>query len=76
MQASFVNYVASLRISDQDPEFAKAYSLPGITSDLLAIAEENPTINNVVVPVLQTLNILLDTDLLMPLAESPAGFEA
>lgn len=44
------------------------YDLESFVSNLLAIAEENPTSNNVVIPVLQAFNILLEGDVLLDLA--------
>ena len=51
------------------------YDLFSIANDLLSIAEEFPANNNTVVPVLQTLNVLMDADLLSPLASSVDGLE-
>ncbi|KAH8114535.1 armadillo-type protein [Phellopilus nigrolimitatus] len=44
------------------------YDLESLANNLLAIAEENPTSNNVVIPVLQAFNILLEGDVLLDLA--------
>jgi uncharacterized membrane protein YqhA len=71
-----VEYVASLPVFDPDGEATKAYSLYHVVADLLAIAEKSPASNNVVVPVLQTIDILMDADLLFPLAEFTAGYES
>ena len=51
------------------------YDLFSIANYLLSIAEEFPANNNTVVPVLQTLNVLMDADLLSPLASSVDGLE-
>lgn len=59
----------------KEPESSE-YCLHEIANDLLMIAEEFPANNNVVVPVLQTLNVLMDADLLAPLAEFALGIES
>ena len=70
-----VDYVAALPILDSEAEPTNAFNLLQCMTDLLVIAEKSPANNNVVVPVLQTINVLMDADLLLPLGEFAAGCE-
>lgn len=54
-----------------DPEVG--YSLAGLTSDLLGHARANLSINSVVIPVLQTFNVLLEAGALRRLPEDFQG---
>ncbi|PCH40083.1 ARM repeat-containing protein [Wolfiporia cocos MD-104 SS10] len=52
------------------------YSLHGLAQDLLAQARRNVTSNNIVVPVLQTFNILLEADVFESLPGDPVGLQS
>jgi tubulin-specific chaperone D len=64
-----VAYARSLPASTPDP----AYDLIGLVDDLMAHAKLHITSNSVVVPVLQTFNVLLETDALEALVLDPVG---
>lgn len=49
------------------------YDLRGLARDLIAQASSNLSANNIVVPVLQTVNVLLEADALERLSEDPEG---
>ena len=49
------------------------YHLRGLAQDLLAQAMANVSSNNVVVPVLQTFNVLLEADVFENLPQDPDG---
>jgi hypothetical protein len=50
-----------------------AYDLVGLVDDLLAHAKLHITSNSVMVPVLQTFNVLLEADALETLSRDPVG---
>ncbi|KAH0832066.1 hypothetical protein J3R83DRAFT_12974 [Lanmaoa asiatica] len=49
------------------------YSLSEFASDLVGLAQSNPASNNIVIPVLQTFNMLFEEDVLVSLSESERG---
>jgi len=51
------------------------YDQRRLANDLLGIVEENPSSNNIVVPVLQAFNVLLEADIVVALAELDVGAE-
>ncbi|KIK93339.1 hypothetical protein PAXRUDRAFT_145292 [Paxillus rubicundulus Ve08.2h10] len=67
--SSLAVYIRTLPLTASEPE----YSLLGFAGDLVDWAESNVTSNSVVVPVLQTFNVLLEADALTGLAESERG---
>ena len=69
---SLVQYSQGLPLS-QDVEAEMGYNLVALARDLLAHARANFTSNAVVVPVLQTFNVLLEADALRRLPEDPKG---
>jgi hypothetical protein len=69
---SLVEYSKSLPLSG-DEEAKLGYNLLALARDLLAHLRANFTSNGVVVPVLQTFNILLEADALRRLPEDPRG---
>ncbi|KAJ7935612.1 tubulin folding cofactor D C terminal-domain-containing protein [Mycena leptocephala] len=69
---SLVEYSKSLPLAgDTDPEIG--YNLVELAGDLLSHARANFTSNGVVVPVLQTFNVLLEADALRRLQEDSHG---
>lgn len=70
MGLSLVEYSKALPLA-ADPE--TGYSLAALASDLLGHARANLTANGVVVPVLQTFNVLLEADALRRLPENSQG---
>lgn len=77
VSASLVAYAQSLpvRNSDKGGEGEAAYDLYGLTADLLAQAKRNLTSNNVVIPVLQTFEVLLEADVFEELAGDDDGLK-
>lgn len=72
--ASLVEYSRGLPLSaGADADTAPGYSLVGLARDLLAHARANFTSNGVVVPVLQTFNVLLEADALRRLPQDSQG---
>ncbi|KAJ7780620.1 TBCD protein [Mycena maculata] len=67
---SLVEYSGGLPLA-ADPEMG--YSLAGLASDLIGHARANLSANSVVVPVLQTFNVLLEADALRRLPEDSQG---
>ncbi|KAJ6613342.1 TBCD protein [Mycena sp. CBHHK59/15] len=67
---SLVEYSRTLPLAG-DPE--TGYSLVGLTRDLIGHARAHVTSNGVVVPVLQTFNVLLEADALRRLPEDAEG---
>lgn len=63
-------YAKSLPISDD-----YGYTLIGLVTDVIGVAKVNLASNAVVIPVLQTLTILLEADALRSLADHPEGVE-
>lgn len=51
------------------------YDLRGLAQDLLSQAVQNTSSNNVVVPVLQTFNVLLEADVFEKLPQDPQGLQ-
>lgn len=49
------------------------YSLSEFANDLIDLAQSNPTSNNIIIPVLQTFNMLFEEDALVSLSESERG---
>ncbi|KAJ6559228.1 TBCD protein [Mycena vulgaris] len=69
--SSLVEYCRSLPLTADAAE--TGYSLVGLARDLLGHARANFTSNGVVVPVLQTFNVLLEADALRRLPENSQG---
>ncbi|KAF9241181.1 tubulin folding cofactor D C terminal-domain-containing protein [Melanogaster broomeanus] len=69
--SSLAAYTQTLPLVASEPE----YSLSGFAGDLVDWAQSNITSNNVVVPVLQTFNLLLESEVLTRLPESERGSE-
>ncbi|KAF8208916.1 TBCD protein [Mycena galopus ATCC 62051] len=71
---SLVEYSKSLPLAgDVSAEAKLGYNLVALAGDLLAHARSNFTSNAVVVPVLQTFNVLLEADALRRLTEDSKG---
>lgn len=70
MSSSLVNYAKTLAVSNDDPT---KYSLRGLVGDLIAPASRNLLSNAIVIPALQTFNVLLEADALEPLYEDEQG---
>lgn len=51
------------------------YDLRGLAQDLLGQALQNASSNSVVMPVLQTLNVLLEADVFEKLPQDPEGLQ-
>ncbi|OCH86383.1 TBCD protein [Obba rivulosa] len=68
--ASLVSYAQCLPVSTHEKD---RYDLLRLCQDLIKQASQNFTSNNVVVPVLQTFNVLLEADVFEPLAEHSEG---
>ncbi|KAI8978670.1 TBCD protein [Trametes punicea] len=70
--SALVNYALQLPVvADQ----SNRYDQRSLARDLLAQAQKNPTSNNVVIPVLQTLNVLLEADVFENLPQDPEGLQ-
>ncbi|EIW80977.1 ARM repeat-containing protein [Coniophora puteana RWD-64-598 SS2] len=69
--ASLVTYAQNLPLSRTEI----AYSLSELSVDLLGLAQCNLSSNTVVLPVLQTYNVLLEADALGRLATLPEGLQ-
>ncbi|KAF8583340.1 ARM repeat-containing protein [Ramaria rubella] len=67
---SLASYVGSLPIGSKP---ASGLDLVTITNDVLDLARKNLTSNQLVIPVLQTLDVLLDTGVLEKLSNDAAG---
>ncbi|KAF9808522.1 hypothetical protein IEO21_07853 [Rhodonia placenta] len=70
---SLVKYAQSLPLVATP---STRYDLCGLAKDLLAPAARNFSANNVVVPILQTFNVLLEADAFDPLPEQPSGLDS
>lgn len=70
---SLVTYAQSLPLVATP---STRYDLCGLAKDLLAPAAQNLSANNVVVPILQTFNVLLEADAFDPLPEQPSGLDS
>ncbi|CCM03543.1 uncharacterized protein FIBRA_05677 [Fibroporia radiculosa] len=71
VSAGLIAYTRTLPVAAE----GTAYDLCGLARDLLAQAKRNLGANSVVVPVLQTYNLLLEADVFEPLATNLAGLE-
>ncbi|KAJ7069814.1 TBCD protein [Mycena amicta] len=69
---ALVEYSQALPLDADDAE----YHLLGLGKDLLGRARTNLLSNNVVVPVLQTFNVLLEADVLLRLSEDSRGLSS
>ncbi|KIJ62569.1 hypothetical protein HYDPIDRAFT_157330 [Hydnomerulius pinastri MD-312] len=67
--SSLAAYIQTLPLTSTGSE----YSLSGFAGDLVDWTQSNLSSNNVVVPVLQTFNVLLEADALIRLPESERG---
>ncbi|KAI0699071.1 TBCD protein [Cytidiella melzeri] len=78
VSASLVAYAQSLPAgSGHDSNgTAGSYDLCKLAADLLAQAKRNLSSNSVVIPVLQTFNVLLDADVFEALGEDPDGMKS
>ncbi|THH16982.1 hypothetical protein EW146_g3747 [Bondarzewia mesenterica] len=70
---SLVAYVRKLQLAATEKD---TYDLRSFSADLIAHARKSLGSNNVVVPVLQTFNLLLEADTLDALAEDAKGFNS
>lgn len=64
-------YAQGLPVNDE----SAAYDSSRLAADLLALAKRNLASNNIVIPVLQTFNVLLDTDAFEELDQDPEGLK-
>ena len=71
VSASLVAYAQELAVNDEAVE----YDLCRLAADLLVQAKRNLASNSIVIPVLQTFNILLDADVFEELEEDPNGLK-
>ncbi|RDB18014.1 Tubulin-specific chaperone D [Hypsizygus marmoreus] len=69
LSTSLISYVKSLPLTSEGVE----YNVSTLVEDLIAHAKSQITSNSVVVPVLQTFNVLLEGDALMRLAANSRG---
>lgn len=67
--ASLVKYSTKVVVYDGE------YTRMELLEDLLDIARPNLTSNNILIPVLQTLHVLLEEDVLTALSEHPQGLD-
>jgi hypothetical protein len=67
---SLANYTKTLPLTSLSEA---EYSLSEFASDLIGLAQSNPTSNTVVIPVLQTFNMLFEEDALVALSGSERG---
>ena len=65
-----VAWALEIPVTASEPD---RYDLRGLAQDLLAQALTNVGSNNVVVPVLQTFNVLLEADVFEKLPQDPQG---
>ena len=70
--ASLIAYVRDLPVNTSKPG---GYDQRGLAQDLVNQANRNLSSNNVVVPILQTFNVLLESDVFEALPEDPTGLE-
>ena len=70
--ASLVAYARSLPICATQ---SSGYDQCRLAQDLVTQASRNLASNNVVVPVLQTVNVLLESEVFEELSDDPAGLE-
>lgn len=69
LAASLISYVKSLQITSE----IKGYDLQTLTEDLISQAKSNLTSNVIVLPVLQTFNVLLEGDALTKIFDDHVG---
>lgn len=67
-----MNYALQLPIVT---DLSDHYDQRGLAHDLLAQAQKSVTSNNVVIPVLQTFNVLLEADVFENLPQDPEGLK-
>lgn len=72
MSSSLVAYAQALPVTLSTPS---SYDLVTFVSDLVTHAKSHLTQNAVVIPVLQTFNILIGGDALDRLSEDPEGLQ-
>ena len=72
MASALVNYALQLPIVT---DLSDHYDQRGLAHDLLAQAQKSVTSNNVVIPVLQTFNVLLEADVFENLPQDPEGLK-
>ncbi|KAI0086506.1 ARM repeat-containing protein [Irpex rosettiformis] len=70
--ASLIAYAHGLSVRDEAVE----YDLNRLATDLLAQAKRNLALNSIVIPVLQTFNVLLDADAFELLEEDTDGLKS
>ncbi|PIL22540.1 hypothetical protein GSI_15229 [Ganoderma sinense ZZ0214-1] len=70
--SALVGWALTIPITTSDPD---RYDLRGLAQDLLGQALQNTSLNNVVVPVLQTINVLLEADVFEKLPQDPEGLQ-
>ena len=68
--SALVGWALTIPIAASEPDH---YDLRGLAQDLLGQALQNTSSNNVVVPVLQTINVLLEADVFEKLPQHPEG---
>ncbi|TFY52216.1 hypothetical protein EVJ58_g10139 [Rhodofomes roseus] len=68
--ASLIGYVHTLPVRATPPS---GYDQCSLAQDLVAQASINLSSNNVIIPVLQTFNVLLESDVLEELSDDPTG---
>ncbi|KAI0354961.1 TBCD protein [Trametes cingulata] len=70
--SALVTYALQLPIASDAPD---KYDQRGLARDLLAQAQKNPGSNNVVIPILQTYNVLLEADAFENLPQDAQGLQ-
>ncbi|KAI0754966.1 ARM repeat-containing protein [Daedaleopsis nitida] len=68
--SALVNWAMTAPVSTDERD---RYDLRGLSRDLVTQALKNASSNNVVVPILQTLNVLLEADVFENLPQDPEG---
>ncbi|KAH9841553.1 TBCD protein [Rhodofomes roseus] len=71
--ASLIGYVHTLPVRATPPS---GYDQCSLAQDLVAQASINLNSNNVIIPVLQTFNVLLESDVLEELSDDPTGLRS
>ena len=71
MSQSLVAYAQTLPVEGAEGE----YSLRGLAADLLTQVRGNLAANNIVIPVLQTISVLLEADAFEPLFDDDEGLK-
>ena len=72
VSASLVNYAKALPVSEGS---TSRYSLSTLVHDLILPARKNPGSNSIVIPALQTCNVLLEDDALEALYDDEQGLQ-